>query len=205
MTHGDSQGRSHPGRRTRAGFTLVEVVVATGILGLVGAGIVSFLGAFATSAGARTRVSDPALEGALALRRIERIVPALRTVLSVDDGAAVLWASDRVPSRTVHLSELACLRVDADRGELLLEMIDEAALLEDRSLETEFEARDDFRAAVDAARRAGLLRAHVIAEGLDGATLSLGRTRSSVVLALTAAGAASSVVLSPASPEEPLR
>jgi len=191
-----------PGKR---GFTLVEVVVATGILGLIGAGVVAFLGAFASGASTRAKVNDPALEGAIALRRLERLVPALRTVLAADETTAVLWASDRVPSRTVHLSELACVRVDADRRELLLETVDEEALLADRSLETEFAARDDFRAALDAARKAGLLRARILAEGFDRASFTAGKSRSSVVLELSAAGAASSVVLSPAHAEEPLR
>ena len=191
--------------RMARGFTLVEVVVAAGVLGLIGAGIVGFLGAFASGASARARVSDPALEGALALRRLDRLVPDLRTVLASDESTVVLWASDRVPSRTVHLSELACLRIDATRGELLLEAVDESALLTDRSLETECAARDDFQAAIEQARRAGILRSRVLAEGFDRASFAAGATRNSVVLELAAAGAASSVVLSPATPEEPLR
>jgi len=192
-------------RAMRRGFTLVEVLVATGILGLIGAGIVGFLGAFASGASTRARISDPALEGVLALRRLDRLVPALRTVLASDETTAVLWTSDRVPSRTVHLSELACLRIDSERRELVLESIDASAFLSDRSLETEFDARDDFQAAIAQARRAGLLRARILAEGFDRASFAAGKTRSSVVLELSAAGAASSVVISPANPEEPLR
>ncbi len=190
--------------RTR-GFTLIEVTLATALLGVVGAGIVTFLGAFATGASARTRVSDPALEATLALRRLDAIAPDLRTVLAADKTSAVLWLNDRVPSRTVHLSELGCLRVDLERGELVLETIDESALASDRSLETEFEAGDDFLAAMESARTAGVLRTRVLAEGLESMRFSAAATRSAVVLEVGAAGATSGVVLSPAKPEEPLR
>jgi prepilin-type N-terminal cleavage/methylation domain-containing protein len=191
--------------RVRSGFTLIEVMLAVGLVGVVGAGILAFLGAFATGAGARARVSDPALEATLAVRRLQAIVPDFRTVLAADKTSAVLWTSDRVPSRTVHLSEIACLRVDAAGGELLLETVDDAALVADRSLETEFRASDDFHAAIVSARKAGILRTRVLAEGLESATFSAAKSRSAVVLEVGAAGATSGVVLSPAHPEEPLR
>ena len=192
-------------RPTRRGFTLIEVMLAVGLVGMVGAGILAFLSAFATSADARARVSDPALEASLALRRFDAIVAGFRTVLAADEHHAVLWVSDRVPSRTVHLSELGCLRVDESRGELLLETIDESALVADQSLETEFRASDDFLAAVSSARNAGILHTRVLAEGLDSARFSAARSRHSVVLEVGAAGATSGVVLAPAHPEEPLR
>jgi len=192
-------------RRPRRGFTLIEVMLAVGLVGVVGAGILAFLSAFATGASARVRVSDPALEATLAVRRLNSIVPDFRTVLAADTQNAVLWVSDRVPSRTVHLSELACLRVDGARGELLLETIDDSALVADRSLETEFRASDDFQAAFASAREAGIVRSRVLAEGLDSVSFSAARSRSAVVLEVGGAGATSGVVLSPARPEEPLR
>ena len=192
-------------RRLCRGFTLIEVMLAVGLVGIVGAGILAFLSAFATGASARVRVSDPALEATLAVRRLNSIVPDFRTVLAADTQNAVLWVSDRVPSRTVHLSELACLRVDGARGELLLETIDDSALVADRSLETEFRASDDFQAAFASAREAGIVRSRVLAEGLDSVSFSAARSRSAVVLEVGAAGATSGVVLSPARPEEPLR
>ena len=191
--------------RARRGFTLLEVTMAVGLLGVVGAGIVTFLGAFATGTEARARVSDPALEATLALRRLDAIAPGFRTVLAADAEQAVLWLSDRVPSRTVHLSELGCVRVDRDRGELLLETVDDAALAADRSLETEFALRDNFIAAIASARDAGILRTRVLAEGLESAAFRAADSRHSVVLEVGAAGATSGVVLSPARPEEPLR
>lgn len=191
--------------RARRGFTLIEVMIAVGLVGVVGAGILAFLGAFASGAGTRARVSDPALEATLAVRRLQAIVPDFRTVLAADTQRAVLWVSDRVPSRTVHLSEIACLRVDAEGGELVLDTVDDAALVADRSLETEFRASDDFLAAIESARKAGVLRTRVLAEGLESATFSAAKSRSSVVLEVGAAGASSGVVLAPAHAEEPLR
>jgi prepilin-type N-terminal cleavage/methylation domain-containing protein len=61
--------RAHSAR----GFTLVEVMLAAALLGIVGSGILTFLGAFASGSSARARVSDPALEATLAVRRLEAI------------------------------------------------------------------------------------------------------------------------------------
>jgi prepilin-type N-terminal cleavage/methylation domain-containing protein len=187
------------------GFTLLEVMLAVGLLGVVGAGIVTFLGAFASGSDARARVSDPALEATLAVRRLGALAPDFRTVLAADEDEAVLWLSDRVPSRTVHLSELGCLRVDAARGELLFETVDHAALAADRSLETEFAARDHFLAAIASAREAGIVRVRLLAEGLDSAAFRAAESRHAVVLEVGAAGTTSGVVISPAHAEEPLR
>ena len=194
-----------PARPHRRGFTLLEVMLAVGLLGVAGAGIVTFLGAFASGSDARARVSDPALEATLAVRRLGALAPDFRTVLAADKDQAVLWLSDRVPSRTVHLSELGCLRVDAARGELLLETVDDAALTADRSLETEFAARDNFLAAVASAREAGILRVRVLAEGLESAAFRAAESRHAVVLEVGAAGTTSGVVITPAHAEEPLR
>jgi len=55
---------------TRRGFTMIEVMMATALLGVVGAGIAAFLSAMATGTSARARVSDPSLEGAITMRRL---------------------------------------------------------------------------------------------------------------------------------------
>ncbi|MEY3027581.1 MAG: hypothetical protein RL136_9 [Planctomycetota bacterium] len=191
--------------RIRRGFTLIEVTLAVGLLGVVGAGIATFLGAFAAGNDARSRVTDPSLEGTFVLRRLQALAPGLRTVLASERDQAVLWLSDRLPSRTVHLSELGCVRVDAARGELLFESIDETAIAADRSLETEFEASDDFVAAFDSARAAGIVRTRLLAEGIESAEFTAAASRHGVVLGLGAAGLHSKVVLSPAHAEEPLR
>ena len=191
--------------KPRRAFTLIEVTLAVALLGVVGTGLMTFLSAFASGSQSRVRVSDPALEATLAMRRLNAIAPDFRTVLAANKTCAVLWLSDRVPSRTVHLSELGCLRVDTKHGELLLDTIDESALIADRALETEFAAGDDFLGAIASARTAGLLRTRVLAEGLDCASFSAASARSCVVLEVGAAGATSGVVLSPARPEEPLR
>ncbi len=193
--------RAHSAR----GFTLVEVMLAAALLGIVGSGILTFLGAFASGSSARARVSDPALEATLAVRRLEAIAPGFRSVLAADKTSAALWLSDRVPSHTVHLSELGCLRVDLDRGELLLDTIDDATMAADRTLETEFEAGDDFLAALAAARKAGVLHTRVLAEGIDAASFRAASTKGSVVLEVAAEGTTSGVVITPALPEEPLR
>ena len=189
----------------RNGFTLIEVVVAAALLGIVGLAIVAFLSAFAHGATARTRVSDPAIEGALAIERLHALAPQLRCVLASRDDMAALWLSDAVPSRSVHLSELGWIRFDADHGEVLLERVDSAALDADRLLESEFEHDADFLAVRLDAFRAGILKESVLAEGLDHGSFIALRRGDGVELQLEAAQTSARLALSPALQEEPLR
>jgi prepilin-type N-terminal cleavage/methylation domain-containing protein len=162
---------SRPRARSRGdrAFTLIEVLVASALLGMVGLAALSFLSAVASGAAARSRVSDPAIEATLAGRRLAALVPSMRAVLDAEGDAAAIWLSDSVPSRTVHLSELGCVRFDAKRGEIVLERIPESRFLADRGLETELAADDDFLATLANARAEGLLSSALLAEGVDRA------------------------------------
>ncbi|MFM7261363.1 MAG: prepilin-type N-terminal cleavage/methylation domain-containing protein, partial [bacterium] len=119
------------GWRAARGFTLIEVVVAAGLLSIVGLAIVAFVTAFARGASARARISDPAIEGALLAERLRAVAPGLRAPLASDGETAALWLSDNVPSRTVHLSELGWLRFDSEMGDVVLERVDERRLADD--------------------------------------------------------------------------
>jgi hypothetical protein len=201
-------GRRGLAPRARAGgFTLIEVVVAAGLLSIVGLSIVAFVTAFARGAGARARISDPAIEGALLVERLRAVAPSLRAPLASDGGTVALWLSDRVPSRTVHLSELGWIRFDRTMGDVVLERVAEARFDEDRALETEFASDDDFLAIRDESARDGLLVETILAEGLDEARF-VGSGRSGLAdlsLELEAERATARVVIAPVVPEEPLR
>lgn len=196
-------------RFRRRGFTLVEVLLATGLLGIIGLAILAFLSAFARGASTRTHVSDPALEGTLALARLRALAPQLRCTLESDDGRAALWLSDAVPSRTVHLSELGWLRFDGTTGDLLFERVDPVAIAMDRTLESEFLRTDDFFAVRDHAAADGLLTTQIIAEGLDriafGALTQTRGVPTAHEMLLSNRSATARLALPPAVQEEPLR
>ncbi len=172
---------------------------------MVGLAIVAFLTAFTRGATDRARISDPAIEGTLAVERLHALAPELRCVLAAREDLAALWLSDAVPSHSVHLSELGWMRFDADAGEVLLERVKREALDADRSLETEFERGDDLLAARGDALRAGILHESVLAEGIDRASFLELRRGSGIELELEAADVSARVALNPAIAEEPLR
>ena len=154
--------------RSSRGLTLVEVLFASLLFAVVGSAILGFLGATAEGGQARQRISDPALESVLALRRFRTAAPEFRTVLAADDTQALVWLHDLVPSRSVHTSELGVLRFDEDERVLVLEFVAPAGLAADRSLEQEFDAdaTDAMLATMDGLREDGLLVRVVLAEGL---------------------------------------
>jgi prepilin-type N-terminal cleavage/methylation domain-containing protein len=165
---------SRRGSPVARGFTLAEVLVASALLGIVGAATVGFLGAFAQGTSDRARISDPAIEGALLSRRVAALAPAVRSTLAVGEGAAALWLSDRVPSRTVHASELGWLRHEAESKAIVFEWIPAERFRNDRTLEEEFEADTDFLALRESFAHAELLSSTVVAEGVAGARFERG-------------------------------
>jgi prepilin-type N-terminal cleavage/methylation domain-containing protein len=194
--------------RWRHGFTLIEVMISAFLLCIVGAAIVGFLSALSTGGTARQHISDPTIESTLALRRLQVLAPELRSVLAAADQSAILWTSDRIASRSVHLSEVALLRFDPDTEELLLESVTPEALFADRTLEQEFliGQYDSILGVFDTLRLDGMLDREVLSEGADSIEFSAAVGTSGVANA-TFIGADSSarVRLAPETLEEPLR
>jgi hypothetical protein len=194
--------------RPSRGLTLVEVVFASLLFAVVGSAILGFLGATAQGGQARQRISDPALESVLALRRFRTAAPEFRTTLAVDDTQALLWLHDLVPSRSVHASELGVLRFDEEERVLILEFIASAELASDRSLEEEFQADGStaMLGAMDALREDGALVRVVLAEGLDEVVfMEVPANAGAVRLEFIVDGFSSDVLLAPQDPREPLR
>lgn len=151
------------------GFTLIEVMLATMLLTIVGAAIASFLSAMAGGSEARRNTCDPALESALALRRFKSIAPEFRFVLRTEVDETLVWMSDLVPSRSVHTSEAGILRFDDTEGVLLLETVDPAYLDRNRAQEREYLTNqyEQLSDHLNSLRTAGALVATVVAEGVD--------------------------------------
>lgn len=178
------------------------------LLGIVGTALVGFLSALAAGGEARQRISDPAIESTLAARRFNTLAPEFRAVLAAGDGEAWVWLSDRVASRSVHLSEVALLRFDPEAQELVLETPDPRAMADDRTLEQEFliGQYDALDAAFADLRADGLLAREILAEGIESVEFRETIDAPGVADA-TFSGADSSarIRLSPADLEEPLR
>lgn len=206
LVHG-SASRRHRVRPPRA-FTFVEVMIATFLLGIVGTAIAGFLSALATGGDARQRLSDPSIESTLAMRRIQVLAPEFRTVLLATEDSALIWATDRIASRSVHLSEVALVRFDADAEELLFETVDPDALAADRSLEREYliGQHDSILGLFDSLRLDGLLIREVLSEGTESVEFDevIG---SPGIADVVFAGADSTVRvrLAPSAIEDPLR
>lgn len=148
---------------------MVEALMAFFILGIVSAAIGAFLSAFSMRGIQQLRLSDPAIEAIVAMRRLGTIAPNMRCVLLTEETRALLWMSDDNPNLAVNSSEVGLLRFDATTAELVLESLDLAALLANPALELSFE-EGDYATIFDEfgrLRSAGLLRQRVLAEGLQ--------------------------------------
>lgn len=181
---------------------------ATLLLGIVGSAILGFLTALSRGSEMRRGIADPAIESAMAMRRLNTIVPNIRCILHVESDRALLWISDVVRSGTVHTSEVVLLRFDSTEGDLLLETYSPVLLEQDRRLDYAYLSGTYhlLSSRFDNARSNGALFSQVLAEGLDSVTFAtiLGSPES--IRATFANASAESTVTITASPlEEPLR
>lgn len=157
--------------RTRSGFTLIEVMFATLLLGIVGMGILTFMSAFASGIQVRQSINDAAIDSSLAARRLAAVAPGFTYVLEADQDRVAIWLSDSVPSRTVHRSEVGIVRYDATRDRLLFETLSPAALAGNPMLDAElpFTGGTDFVGALDEARVNGDIVSQILAERVETA------------------------------------
>jgi hypothetical protein len=195
-------------RRVHRAFTLIEVIFAAALLTVVGMAIIGFLTAFARGSEMRSRISDPAIESTLATRRLASVAPGFCYTLTTNGDHALVWLSDTVPSRTVHLSEAGIVRFDAANRELVFESVNPTSFAADLTLEEEF-LEAQYPALVttfDVLRGEGRLVRHILAEGLDEATIAPANGAPGfAVLTVSVNGVQAAVRLSPAILEEPLR
>lgn len=190
------------------GFTLIEVMFATLLLGVVGMAIVGFMGAYARGIETRTSMNDPALDSTLAARRLSALAPGFCYVLQVKGSAAAIWLSDTVPSCTVHLSELAVVRFDDADGTLVFEMVDPTDIAAGTASDVELmpSATVDFVEEVAKRAEGGGTVRQILAEGLDATSFSTtGVSPGNARITLTMPSGTSTLVLSPAFTEEPRR
>jgi hypothetical protein len=193
--------------RIRRAFTMIEVMFAVLLMGVVGVAISGFLSAFAAGTDARTNMNDPAIESTLATRRLTMLAPGFCWVLEANPGAAAIWLSDTVPSRSVHLSELGLVRFDDTTGELVYEFVDPVFLRESYKLNAELPlSSTDYIALMDEQRIEGRLLRHILAEGIDEVAITTnGVPAGQARISVTIDGFSAAISLSPPFLEEPLQ
>jgi len=190
------------------GITLIEVVFASLLFAVVGSAMLGFLSATAQGGQARQRISDPALESVLAIRRFRTVAPEFRTTLEIGPSHALVWLNDLVPSRSVHASEVGVLRFDEEQGVLLLESVSEVELGRDRALEREFrvDRLGGLLAWMEDLREDGLLTRALLAEGLEEVGFAPDPSRpGSIRVTFAVEGNAVEFLLVPEFHQEPLR
>lgn len=195
-------------RRTTRAFTLIEVMFATALLTVVGMAIVGFLTAFARGSEMRTRICDPAIESTLATRRLASLAPGFCYTLTANGDNALVWLSDTVPSRTVHLSEAGLVRFDAANGELVFEIVQPSEFAADLALDAEFleSQYPELLATFNRLRTDARLSRHILAEGLDAASLSPATgSPGHAMLDVSVNGVNANVRIAPTFLEEPIR
>jgi prepilin-type N-terminal cleavage/methylation domain-containing protein len=155
--------------RTRAAFSMIEVLLAVALLGIVSSAIVGFMSAVAARGGQSLRQSEPAIDASLAMQRLSVIAPAIRCSLATSETTAILWLSDDIPNFGVEASEVGVLRFVTADSELVLETIDRAALSSDMGLDRTFpeDSLGDIAGYFDTLRAAGRLRQRILAENLE--------------------------------------
>ena len=194
--------------RMRPAFTLIEVLFATLLMGIVGAAILSFMSAFASGIAIRSSVNDPALESALAARKFAAVAPSFSYVLETDGNRAAIWLGDTTPSFTVHRSEIGLLRFEPTRGMLVLETLDPAMLALNPLLEQEFAftPATDFIGELDSSRNNGAVIRQVLAEGVTSLSFATtGLPAGDAELTLNFQTGTGRIALSPVYRERPFR
>ena len=198
--------RSHA--RARPAFTLIEVLFATLLMGIVGAAILSFMSAFASGIAVRSTVNDPALKSALAARKFAAVAPSFSYMLEADGDRAAIWLGDTTPSFSVHRSEIGILRFEPTRGMLILETLDPAMLalnpLLDRDLA--FTPATDFIGELDSSRSDGAVLRQVLAEGVTSLSFATaGLPAGDAELTMNFQMGTGRIALSPVYRERPFR
>lgn len=105
------------------GLSLVELLLALAISGLVAAGVAAMLGGVATGIAVGTDARTGMLaSGVIQGRTVEALTPGACILASTETSLA-LWRGDTTPGGTVEPSECAWLVFDATSGLLTMETI----------------------------------------------------------------------------------
>lgn len=105
-------------RRASSGLTLVEMLMALAITGLIGAAIASMLSAVTYGTSSSKDIRSLVVKNKTLSARITAAVRSSAQLLDADDGYVVLWTKDLNDSGQPDLLELQRIELDTDTDEL---------------------------------------------------------------------------------------
>ena len=110
-------------KRHRRGMTLLEVLLAIAITGLVGAGITAMMSALTTNMIDQHDTRSSTLRAGLAQARLSSYITRCRCLLDCEDDKIVLWLEDGDGDDTIDATEVRWITYDATTGKLRTQWI----------------------------------------------------------------------------------
>ena len=102
----------------RRGLTLLEMTLAIGITGVIGAAIASMMAAASNSLTSKDDGRQSAIRLATTQVRLGAYIAPSRCLLAKNNSSFTLWFDDSVESKTVHASEIRWIQFDEVAKEL---------------------------------------------------------------------------------------
>ena len=112
-------GHRHRSDRGRRGFTLVELLLALAVTGLVAGALASMLFAARYGTSAENYLRTAVVQETIIRQRLNAAVRSARMVLAQGSTYVVLWAPERRAPGTPNLSELRRIELDPTNQRLL--------------------------------------------------------------------------------------
>ena len=115
-----------PNRRTRKGFTLVEITLAMAVAAVVGLGVVSLTSAMFSAIDASNDSYGCVQTGRVLMLRLASVFRSaqLITDVSPDNASVMAWAGDTNGDRAINFSELMIIRWDSQTQQVVRETIE---------------------------------------------------------------------------------
>jgi hypothetical protein len=157
-------------------MTMLELLLAVAITGLVAGGIAGMLGAVSAGVGTRRDNREIMVLAHAAQCRLSAYLATSRCVLHIDGGDVTLWLDDARESQTVHATEIRWLRYDGTTNELRVEFVDFPATWTPTACELadqEYSKTTDWATVRAAYASRGLLASRALVDQLAGSVAQL--------------------------------
>jgi prepilin-type N-terminal cleavage/methylation domain-containing protein len=166
------------------GLTLLELLLAVAITGMVAAAITSMLGAVSTGAETRRDTRSLMIQSAAAQMRLGAYIAPARCFLARRDADLAIWFDDSRESETVHASEVRWLVHTPAAGTIDVCFVrfpedwsDTSRKLED----AEYPLNTDWFGVLALYAGKGLIGRYTLVDGLESASLTLRGTATNAV------------------------
>jgi hypothetical protein len=157
--------------RRRRGMTLAGLIMALAITSIVGAGVVAMTDAVARALDEGRSERERTIASAVAGTRLSSVVAPCNCTLEITPVQTVLWRGDTLRDGNVQATELAWVRFEEARGELLFEWVEFPEGWSERDREASDQTcspDENWDLLRTRYRNAGHLRNRVLLDGLAG-------------------------------------